>query len=375
MKTPLRFIIALFGNRHVGMLLPLLYSIEKSNPEAHVSLYWEDIDPAVIEDLQKAFLRLECIQTGFHFSIDITKRISSKTLVWEQAAEEKQNEEGWLIFIDADMLVVKDVSFFLEKFDSDGIFTQRAGQFPINSGVIAARASKKTADFFTLWLEKTDEVLKTPHLYTQANNKKLSYGGADQMALYLLLGYEGYQPERRAYEVALPGGVFRFSPAECEDLNETYSVPINDRTRMLHYKGGWRAILFEGGIFTKNRTRKASWPMLVFYHQTFQKALKVLRKRTGKEYNTQDFGLTTPLYLDPKTLTFRRSLYPLHWALWQVNNFFPRLLKFILVRFFPHSWTPFQKSDQEEKCIDKKRKSSCGESSPKSEKRNEHESS
>lgn len=333
MKTPLRFIIALFGNRHIGMLLPLLYSIEKSNPEAKVNLYWEDIDSELISQFQKTFLQLECVQTHFNFSNDITKRISSKILVWGQAAREKQNETGWLLFMDADMLVVKEIGSFLEKFNADGIFTERDGQFPINSGVIVARASKKTADFFSLWLKKTDGVLKTPKLYTQANNKKLPYGGADQMALQLLLHYDGYKPDRKTYKVVLPEGIFLLSPAECEDLNETYSVPINERTHILHYKGGWRSILFENGYFTKNRPKKESWEMYILYIKYFQQAVLRINQVLRTTYTTRNFNFITPFYINPSTLKERFGLY----AIFFIRSwlaFLPKRIKlFIQERF------------------------------------------
>lgn len=311
MKAPLRFIIALFGNRHVGMLLPLLYSIEQSNPEATVSLYWEDIDSRILSQLQTTFPQLECIQTHFNFSDDITKRISSKTLVWEQAARDKRHETGWLLFIDADMLVIRDIGSFLERFHSDAVFTERNGQFPINSGVIAAKASEKTAEFFTAWLKKTGEILRTPELYAQANNKNLAYGGADQMAIHQLLGYAGYDPKRATYDIGLSKGRFLFSPAECADLNETYSVPVTEHTRIIHYKGGWRFILFERGHFTKNRPKEASWELYLLYIRYFQQALLKINTTIGTRYTVSDFGFSIPFYLNPSTLRERPGLYPI----------------------------------------------------------------
>lgn len=312
MKKTLRFIIALFGNRHAGMLLPLLYSIEKSNPEAAVSLYWEDIDSGILSQLQKTFPQLECEETYFNFSNDITTRISSKTLVWEQAARDKQNETGWLLFIDADMLVIKDVSAFLQSFNSDGVFTERDGRFPINSGVIAAQASKKTADLFTLWLKKTGEILKTPELYAQANNKNLPYGGSDQMALHQMLNYGGYEPAHASYEIPLLSGEkFLFSPSECADLNETYSVPVTDHTRIIHYKGGWRSILFENGHFTKNRPKKESQELYHLYIRYFQQAILKMNTVLGTHYSISDFGFSVPFYLNPSTLKERVGLYRL----------------------------------------------------------------
>lgn len=331
MKTPLRFIISLFGDRHVGMLLPLLYSIQKSNTNAAISVYWEDISSDTVKLMQIAFPAIDWVKTDFNFSTDITKRISSKMLVWNQAAQEKcATENGWLLFLDADMLVRKDISSFLEPIRSEAIITHRDGPFPINSGVVIFRTGEKSAQFFQAWLDKTLEILSDPGLYAQANNKRLPYGGADQMALHLLLHYK---LDQRRYQYTLPTGQsLDFETQPCENLNETYSVPITERTRIIHYKGGWRSILFENGPFTKNRPKKTSWEMFAYYHEIYQKAINFLNQQTGSQFEPTDFGLTVPVYLDSKTGQEKFGLYPLFWLTWQIKNFFPRLKRYLADR-------------------------------------------
>lgn len=330
MNLPIRFIVSLFGDRHANMLLPLLFSIEESNPQASVSVYWEDINNSTIQLIASAFPRVEWIETAFDFSTDITKRISSKTLVWERAAHDKALGKGeWLVFLDADTLVIKEIGRFLCSIMSDAVFTYRDCPFPINSGVVIFRDSPKTAQFFTLWREKTMHVLTTPDLYGQANDKRLPYGGADQMALHLLLGYSIKQ---RDYTVPIDGGMLTIRMEACEDLNETSSVPITERTRIIHYKGGWRSILFEGGIFTKNRPKNNSWEMFVLYHSNFQKAIQTLNQRTARTMTMNDFNFTSPIFLNPQTLQERPGLYPIHWAVWQLKSFFPRLKHYLADR-------------------------------------------
>jgi|GEM_PF-1639918 len=344
METSLRFIISLFGDRHVGMLLPLLYSIQKSNPDASVSVYWEDISLDTVRLMQTAFPTVDWVKTNFNFSSDITKRISSKMLVWNQAAQEKcVTEKDWLLFLDADMLVRKDILSFLKPIKSDAVLTYREGPFPINSGVVIFRAGNKSAHFFQSWLDKTLEILSTPELYAQANNKHLPYGGADQMALHLILDYE---TSRREYQNVLSDGQsLSLEMQHCEDLNETYSVPITDRTRIIHYKGGWRSILFENGPFTRNRSKKDSWDMFVYYHQTYREALTFFDQKTGLHSTAERFGLTTPFFFNPVNGKFYSTLYLLHLLLWQITNFLPRLRRYAVdqVRRFRKSFT--QKSE------------------------------
>ncbi len=332
MATPLRFITSLFGNRHVGMLLPFLYSIEKSNPNAAISVYWEDISEDTIGLMKRAFPMVDWVETHFDFSTDTTKRISSKMLVLNQAAQEKcLSEQGWLVFLDVDILVRADILSFLEPIQSEGVLTYRDSLFPINSGVVVFRSGKKSAQFFRAWLNKTQEILATPDLYAQANNKLLPYGGADQMALHLLLDY---QTSQRQYQYALPDGQsLSLETQPCEDLNETYSVPITERTRIIHYKGGWRSILFENGPFTKNRTKKDSWGMFVYYHQTYREALRLFNQKTGLHSAPEHFGLTTPWYLNPHTGEERFGLYMPYWFIWQILNFFPRLKRYLADRY------------------------------------------
>ncbi len=164
------------------------------------------------------------------------------------------------------------------------------------------------------------EVLETPMLYAQANNLQLPYGGADQMALHILLHYvQG----KDVYSVTAGDEILSVRMGRCENLNETYSVPITEDAHIIHYKGGWRSILFEGSPFTKNRTRSDSWEMFVQYHQIFQKAVAKLNQATGKQFvASKDFGLSEPFYFDTTRLEARPGLYPVYWMLWQILNFF-----------------------------------------------------
>jgi len=329
MENTLRFITPLFGDRHANMLLPFLYSIEKSNPRAFVSVYWEDIRPEFIQLLSSAFPRVEFIQTNFNFSKDITHRISSKTLVWEQAAHDKQDTSEWLVFIDTDTLIIGDIASYIQPIRADGIFTFRNGPFPINSGVVIFRSSQEMAHFFSLWQKKTSEILNTPALYKQANDRTLPYGGADQMAIHLLLNY---QRETITYHVNVKNKTLTLWMAPCEDLNETYSAPITNRTRIIHFKGGWRSILFEKGYFTKNRPKEDSWDMYILYIQHFQEAVLRLNRTGNSRYTLKDFQFSVPFYINPLTYRERPFLYRLFFVQSWIRRLPQRIRTFISER-------------------------------------------
>lgn len=329
MNTPLRFIISLFGDRHVNMLLPLLFSVETSTPGASVSVYWEDINSETILLLRRAFPGVEWIKTSYDFSRDVARRIASKTLVLEQAAAEKAGDRGWLAFLDADMLVVKDVRPFLEGISADAVLTHRLAPFPINSGVVVARAGEKAKRFLSVWREKTFDIVNTPHLYAQANNGRLPYGAADQMALHMLLDY---RTERVDYKLMLGDLELTIKMVPCDDLNETYSRPISARTRIIHYKGGWRYILFEGVPFTKNRPMADSWEMYRYYHRNFRSAVDALNARTGNRFTVSDFGLFVPPYVERGTDQANPLAYELFRLRWHGRNFLPRARRYLMNR-------------------------------------------
>lgn len=311
------------------MLLPLLASIEKNNPNAITHIYWEDIDVEIIETLQKTFTRTQWSKTSFNFSNDVTKRISSKTLVWELAAQENQNLDEWLVFLDADTLVIQEILPYLQAQQATAIFTHRDSSFPINSGVVAFVSGPKTATFFTLWQKETMRILSDPSLFAQANNRALPFGGADQMALHVLLGY---QRGVSKYPELLEKYGLEIKMVPCDDLNETASVPLSSKTRIIHYKGGWRSILFENGPFTKNRPKPDSWEMYLLYIKTFKEAVATVNARLGQKNTLADFGFKLPFYVNTETGQEKRGFYVLYTLHWQIKHFIPRVLLYLKER-------------------------------------------
>lgn len=325
----LRFVTSVYGQRHVNTLLPLLYSIERSNQDADISVYWEDIDARTVAMLKKTFPKVEFIETSFKFVPDVTKRISSKLLVWEFAAHRHLGEI--VCFLDTDTLVIRSLADILKKKSFDMLITDEKGHFPINSGVVLVRDSPKVAIFFTNWRKRTEEILSSPTLYAQANSRAWPYGGADQMALQQLLHYT-FGTKRYLIPTG-NGQTIRVETIPRRILNETESRPITHQTHIIHYKGGWRSILFEGGYFTRNRPKQASWAMYVYYIRTIQDAVGKVSKAMGREYTLQDFGFSVPFYLDPETLEEHPTLYWAFLMLAWLRSIPKRTMQFIQERF------------------------------------------
>lgn len=318
------FIIALFGNRHRGMLLPLLYSISKTNPQANITLLWEEIDENFISLVKKCFSKVEFVKTNFNFSNDITKRISSKTLLWEYAASIKSQEN--LIFIDADTVILKDISRFFSDSKAQIIFTvDHNNKYPINTGVMFGKMTPAAQSFFFTWRKETEKVLNNPELYQQANNKNLSYGGADQMSFQRLVKFKKHTDYYKRDGLLIQGMPRNW-------LNETNSVPISDKTHIIHYKGGWNDIFYKGRNFTSRRPKKESWEMYTFYLKNYIAAIDYFNSKTESNYSLEDFGIIIPFYVNKKTLTERRLIYPIYYLWSWIKNLIPRAKLFYLER-------------------------------------------
>ncbi len=307
----LRFIVASYGTRHVGMLLTHLDSIARSHPEARAAVYWQDIPGRMIDALQATFPRYDFIRTEFDFSRDPVLRISSKVLAWCRAAEEHANEP-LLCLADVDTLVLRNVTPFFERDTADVIFTDKPERTALNTGVLLAHGRPAATAFFCEWRDRTLEICRTPELYAQANDFSLGYGAADQMALWKMLSYER---GRADYEIECGGERVKLRAELCAMLNETNSVPVTDDRHILHYKAGWQLILLQGGPFTRNRPRDTSWPMFTLYLTRFRVALAGLNDAAGAHFTARDFGIVIPSYFEPETGGFDATRY----AMWRAR--------------------------------------------------------
>lgn len=183
----MRFIISIFGSKHIGMLITNLYSIQESNPNAKISVLWEDISEKYINPVIKTFEKLSFIKTNVGFTNDPIKRIASKTIVWQMGADKYPNEN--LAFIDVDMIVLQDIShYFKQSFDI--MFTYKNEQYPINTGVILCGKTYKTQLFFEQWKNETLKILQNESDMKKASDSNYPYGAPDQMSFYQMIDYK-----------------------------------------------------------------------------------------------------------------------------------------------------------------------------------------
>jgi hypothetical protein len=307
---PVRFIVASYGAKHVGMLLTHLHSIAQSHPNARAAVYWQDIPLSLLAALRTAFPRYDFHETSFDFSNDFLLRISSKVHSWCRAAEEYAGEAD-LCWADVDTLVLRDVAPFLAKDGADVIFTDKPDRTALNTGVILAHGNVATVAFFRAWRDRTLAICRDPELYAQANDYSLGYGAADQMALWQMLNYER---GRTDYTIEAEGEYVHLRAEPCALLNETNSVPVTAEKHILHYKSGWQPILLQGRPFTRNRPRETSWPMFTLYLREFRSALAHLNAPNSSDFSAHDFGVVIPSYLEVESGAFDSTRYAVHRA-------------------------------------------------------------
>ena len=298
-----RFVTTLFGEKHLGMLLVNLYSIYKNAPHAKVSVFWQEISEEKKDSFKKTFPNVDFQETNFDLSSSKIKRISSKTILWNHAAQVLPAEN--ICFFDADMLVLKDIGSFFDK-DFDILFTDKKEEiFPLNTGVILTKGDAKKT-FMKEWLNKTLEIINDEFLLKQAVSTDYPFGGADQMSFHQMVGY---QREKEFFNVDINGEKLKFVSVPCAVLNETRSIDINNDMRIIHYKGGWQMIMLEGKGFTKSRSKKSSWSMYMLYLKIYKDAINYMNKKSGSSYDASSLGIKIPFYLNKETLKEDKFLY------------------------------------------------------------------
>ncbi|MGD8522334.1 MAG: hypothetical protein PVF56_14395 [Desulfobacterales bacterium] len=327
-KHTVRFIITIFGNKHIGMLITNIYSILRSNPGSHITVFWQDIEEHIIKAIMKSFETVLFSKTNFDFSSDPIKRISSKTHLWNYAVQKYPND--YLCILDVDTLVIKSIQHFFDQ-DFDIIYTYKEGQFPLNTGVMLCKGNNYPF-FFKLWKEETFKIINNLELYNKANSPQYPYGGADQMSLFKLLCYD---PNKKTYEVAVYGQKLVFRGMPCDILNEVHSKNITEKIHIIHYKGWWQKIILEGQNFQKKiRTKRLSWEMYILYLKTFKESLEFICIRTKMRYKPKDFNIVIPIYLNTSTFTEVKCLYFLYSYCNRLISFFKRKIDLGILQLF-----------------------------------------
>lgn len=301
----MKIITTVFGEKYLGMLLTLLYSINKTNPALECEVYYQDFPMKFISSLESTFPNVSFYKTNFNFSSDRLQRIASKTLMWEYAVH-NQIENELIILVDVDTLVVQKLELDFQASD-DILFTTKDEKYPVNTGVIAAKVSNKVKKIFTEWRTQTQAISMDALLSKEANSNLHPYGAADQMSFFRLMSYN---KEQKIYNLTRDEESIRFRSIPCAIFNETNSLPITRDVQIIHYKAGWQRVLIDGFVFNENnRPRRDSMEMYRLYLQYFKSALTDLNLITEEKYTSSDLHIYTPQWINCRNVLLQEFLY------------------------------------------------------------------
>ena len=279
----MHFILSNYGEKYFGYVLVCIYSIQKSNPNAIIHLFWQDMDSDKITAFKNFFSNVNFIQTNFNFSKDEAKRISSKTIVLDYAIKKLPLEENTQIcIIDADTMVLKDISvFFTDSFDL-GITDDRKRTTPLNTGVLFARYSKNTIYIFETWKNETFKIFDCKEK-TKVSLQR-PYSGVDQMSMWEMIDYSNRIESVSSINIA--GEVVCIKRFDCKVANHIYNGEIAKDTMILHFKGVWNDLLIYGAVpsplnFTKYK----------IFGQIFHEALNALNLKLQTRYTQNYFNI------------------------------------------------------------------------------------
>lgn len=304
-SRPIRFIVAAYGTRYVGLLLTCLYSIQESNKRARTTVLWQDMPEEKIDALTAAFPTVEFIEGTHLFAGNSTSRIAQKTHLWRAGAHAYKDERR--VFIDVDTFVLKDIESFFTDYEFDIGFTRKEDIYPLNTGVMLVRGETGTA-FFDEWVVRTERILHDREAMRQASSRAYLYGAPDQMALYQFISYD---PAKTDFSATTEQGVpIHFRAFPCALLNFVHSGPITEDMYIIHYKSGLQKILIDGTGFTRKRTKEDSWDMYCNYLKTYKKAVEQIARVTNTAPAYTSYGITIPFYFS-KDLVCNPSLYAL----------------------------------------------------------------
>jgi len=136
-----------------------------------------------------------------------------------------------IVFLDCDMLVLRDISDIFEDDFDIGLTIRGTGSIPYNGGAVFVRNSQKAKDYMELWNEVNIHLYNNPKEHNYWRNKK-GYAGMNQAALGCLMETKKYQANVKKY------------PCAIWNLCRNHWNKITDESRILHIKSGLRKAVF-----------------------------------------------------------------------------------------------------------------------------------
>lgn len=280
----MHFILSNYGEKYFGYVFACIYSIQKTNKDAKISLFWQDMADNKIRILRDYYTDVNFVQTSFNFSDDEVLRTSSKNAVFNFAMNNLNFAENESIcLLDVDMIVLGDLSnYFVDNFDI-GITDDPNRPTPLNAGLFLAKYSDVTKLFFERWAIDTGKIF--------ADAKKLTislgrpYSAVEQMSLWELIDYPSLQ-NSTVSNIQVNDKTVNVKKIHCKELNHIYNGNIEENTKVIHYKGVWNDFLIKGIIPSPSNFQKYK-----IFGNVFQDALDDLNKKLGTSFTQEFFNI------------------------------------------------------------------------------------
>ncbi len=238
------FVTTVYGIKYLAFLRPHLYTVSRCHPGASELVLWQDIPDSEIRLLASAFPHCVFLPVEEQIAGHPDQAIGRKLVAWKQAC--RLYPDNQLCFIDCDTLVVRSIDKFASS-EVDVLFTWKDERQPVNTGVIIVNSGRGVTPFFEQWAGETERIVSDPNALAKALGAS---GSGDQHAFRRIVGFANYDG---LFTRNVGGRDLTFKGVHCSLLNETNCVPITEETHMIHYKGGWHAILLEGRPFSTKR--------------------------------------------------------------------------------------------------------------------------
>ena len=280
----MHFILSNYGEKYFGYVFACIYSIQKTNPDARISLLWQDMAEDKINVLKKFYKDVNFVKTDFNFSDDEVLRMSSKNVIFDFAMKNLSlASSDKMCLLDVDMVVLGNIqAYFADDFDI-GITDDTNRPTPLNAGLFLAKYSDATVLFFERWAGDTMKIFDNPQKL--AISLARPYSGIEQMSLWELIDYPSLQATA-TNNITANDQTIKIKKFPCRELNHIYNGEIEQNTKVIHYKGVWNDFLLKGIIPSPPNFSK-----YIIFGNIFTQALNDLNTALGTNYKQEFFNI------------------------------------------------------------------------------------
>lgn len=253
-----------FSRLHLGAFIQSLLDVYEDNFNLYLQVSDIDNQEELLKKISNKVKNLTLIQkkdSQIRDSDGGNRNPWAKILECWTPAIESMKPGSKVLLIDCDTILLKPIDhFFEEDFDigftfyknhstpyGDRSFTKNKRN-RVNTGVMLCKTSDQCKNFFNKFASTTKKFVE------DVNPLENEFLAPDQDALMWILSNEGKdweQPYSAKFDldgdfIRRGSNSLKVKPFSCRELNEPESIgKIHEENHIIHYKGGWRTILFK----------------------------------------------------------------------------------------------------------------------------------